>query len=78
MTEKLPISNFKWVKNAFKIGEKFIKNYDEKDDIGYFLKVDIEYLQELHDLHIDYHSYQKKGKLMDTTSLCVRNMIKKK
>ena len=30
-----------------------MKNYDKIDDIGYYLKVDIEYPKELHDLHID-------------------------
>ena len=53
MTEKLPIGNFKWVKNIFNIDEEFIKNYDENDGIGYSLKVDIEYHQEFHDLQID-------------------------
>ena len=53
LTEKLPAGNFKWVKNTSKIYEEFTKNYDENDDIGYFLKVDIEYLEELDDLHID-------------------------
>ena len=53
MTEKLPVGGFKWAKNKSKIDEEFIKNYDKNDDIGYFLKVDIEHPQELHDLHID-------------------------
>ena len=53
MTEKLPVGNFKWVKSTSKIDEVFTKTYDKNDDIGYFLKVDIEYPEELHDLHID-------------------------
>ena len=53
MSEKLPVRDLKWVKNVSKIGEDFIKNYDEDGDIGYFLNVDIEYLRELHDLHSD-------------------------
>ena len=71
MTEKLPVGNFKWIKNTSKIDEEFIKNYDNNDDIGYFLKVDIEYLKEVHDLHIDLPF------LMDTTSFCVHTRIKK-
>ena len=53
VTEKLPIGNFKWVKNVSKIDEELAKNYDENGDIGYFLKVDHEYPEELHDFHID-------------------------
>ena len=53
MTEKLPAGNFKWVKNVSKIDEEFIKNYNKNDDIEYFLIVNIEYSEELHDLHID-------------------------
>ena len=52
MTKKLPVGGFKWVKMS-KIDEEFMKNYEENGDIGFFLKVDIEYPQELHDLHSD-------------------------
>ena len=51
MCQKLPVGGFKWVNDVVKIEKDFIKNYDENSDIGYLLKVDIEYLKELHDLH---------------------------
>ena len=48
MSQKLPVSGFKWkIKSKF-TGE-FIKNYDEDSDKGYILKVDVEYPQELND-----------------------------
>ena len=50
---KLPVGSFKWVKIAPRIDEEFIKNYDENSDIGYFLKVDIQYFKELHGLYSD-------------------------
>ena len=53
MIKKVPVGGFKWVKNVSRIDEEFIKNYDEYSDIGYFLKVDLEYPIELHDLHSD-------------------------
>ena len=33
--------------------EKFIKNYNEDSDVGYFLEVDIEYPKQLQGLHKD-------------------------
>ena len=53
MSGKLPVKDFKWVKNVSKIDKDFVKNYDENGNIDYFLKVDIEYSRELHDLHSD-------------------------
>ena len=43
LTEKMPVGNFKWVNNASKVDEEFLKNYGKNDNIGYFLRVDIKY-----------------------------------
>ena len=51
MSQKLPVNGFKWVKNVPKIDEDFIKNYDEDSDKGYILEVDVEYPENLRDLH---------------------------
>ena len=48
---KLPVSGFNWVKNVSKIDEDFIKNYDEDSDKGYILEANVEYPENLHDLH---------------------------
>ena len=53
MTGVLPVGGFKWIKNASKMSEEDIKNYDENSSLGFFLKVDFEYPKELHDLHSD-------------------------
>ena len=53
MSQKLPVNGFKWVKNLSEFNESFIKNYDENNDIGYFLEVDIDYLETLFNLHKD-------------------------
>ena len=64
MIEKLPVGSFKWIKNISKIDEEFIKNYDENsDDIGYFLKIDLECPKELHDLHSDLPFLPEKMEL---------------
>ena len=51
--QRLPVSGFKWKKNALKFTEEFIKNYDEDSDKGYILEVDVKYLKKLHDLNSD-------------------------
>ena len=53
MSEKLPINCFKWVEDISEFNERFIKNYDENSDRGYFLEVDDEYLKNLFNSHID-------------------------
>ena len=52
MSKKLPVNGFKWLGND-EINEEFIKNYNEKDNKGYILEVDIKYLKKLHELHSD-------------------------
>ena len=36
------------------------KNYDENNDKGYILEVDVKYKKKLHNLHMIYHSYLKQ------------------
>ena len=47
MSQKLPVDGFEWVEDLSVIDEDFIKNYDEDSDVGYIIKVDIEYSIEL-------------------------------
>ena len=53
ISQKLPINNFEWTKDASHFNEDFIKNYSEESDDGYFREVDIQYLEKLHELHND-------------------------
>ena len=48
MSQKLPVNNFKWVKDISKFYESSIKSYNEESDKGYFLEVDVQYPQSLH------------------------------
>ena len=50
MSEYLPYGIFKWLKN---IDNFDIMSMSEKSSIGYFLEVDLEYPEELHELHND-------------------------
>ena len=51
MSEYLPYGGFKWLKN---VDEFDVMSVSEKSLIGYFLEVDLEYPDELHELHNDY------------------------
>ena len=56
MSRKLPVNGFKWLdtsETSNKINEDFIKNYDENNDKGYILEVDVKYPKRLHELHSD-------------------------
>ena len=48
--EKLPVNNFEWIKDTSQFNEDFIKNYNEESDEGYFLEVDVQYLEKWHEL----------------------------
>ena len=51
MSEYLPYGGFKWLKN---VDEFDVISVSEKSPTGYFLEVDLEYPDELHELHNDY------------------------
>ena len=53
MSQKLPVDGFKWIKKLSEFNEDFIKNYDENNDKGYILEVDVEYPKNLFNLHCD-------------------------
>ena len=65
MSQKLPVNGFKWVKILSRFNERFIKNYNENSDIGYFLEVDIDYLKELFNLHKDLPFLPERKKLIN-------------
>ena len=48
MSEYLPYGGFKWLKN---VDEFDVMSINEKSSIGYFLEVDLEYPDELHEWH---------------------------
>ena len=51
MSEYLPDKGFEWVKNVDNFDMMSISG---KSPIGYFLEVNLEYLDKLHELHNDY------------------------
>ena len=68
MSEYLPYEGFKWLRNIDKFD---IMSINDKSPIGYFLEVDLEYPDELHELHNDYPLAPEK------LVICCRNLVKK-
>ena len=60
MSQKLPAKNFKWINDISKFDESFIKGYNEERDKGYFLEVDVQFLENLHNLHNDLPSFPER------------------
>ena len=55
MSKKLPVNGFKWLDSdkINEINEDFIKNYNEDNNKGYILEVDVKYPKRLQKLHSD-------------------------
>ena len=41
ISQKLPVNDFEWIKDTSQFNERFIKNYNEESEEGYFLEVDV-------------------------------------
>ena len=48
MSQNLFLGAFKYLEEACQFSEDFIKSYREDSDIEYFIKVDVQYLEQLH------------------------------
>ena len=54
MPQKLTVHNFEWIKNNSQFNEDFIRSANEKNDERYFVNVDVQYPEKLHELHNDF------------------------
>ena len=78
MSQKLPEDGFKWIKKLSEFNEDFIKNYDENNDKGYILEVDVEYPKSLFNLHSDLPFLPERKKILKKCKKLVCNIHKKK
>ena len=53
MLQNLPVNNFGWIEDTSQFNEDFKKRYNEENDEGYFLEVNFQYSEKLHELHND-------------------------
>ena len=77
MSKKLPIKGFKWLDVIERIDEEFIKEYNEISDKGYVIEADVDYPQELHDLHSDM-PFLPERMVINKTKKLVCNLHNKK
>ena len=73
MSEYLPYGGFKWVKINDEIINRIL-NKSDKSLYGYFLEVDLEYPENLHDAHKDYPmAPDKKKEFLSPFCLEIKN-----
>ena len=63
MSQKLPVNKFEWIEDTSQFNEDIIKHYNEKSDEGYFLEVDVQYPEKLHEPHNDLPFLLERMKL---------------
>ena len=77
VTEKLPVTGFKWPDDISKIDEDFVKVYNKYDNKGYVLDVDVDYPNKLQNLHSDLPFLPERIVINNTKKL-VRDLNDKK
>ena len=63
MSQKLSVKHFEWIKDTSQFNEDFIKNYNKESDEGYFLEVDVLYLEKLHQVQNDLPFLSERMKI---------------
>ena len=79
--KKLSVNGFKWLdtsETSNKINEEFIKNYNENDNKGYILEVNVKYPKRLHELHGDLPFLSERMEVNKCKKLACNLFNKKK
>ena len=74
--KKIMVNQFKWIEDTCPFNEDFTKSYNEESDEGYFLKVDIQYPEKLHELDKNLPCLLERMKLKKSKSFLLIYMIK--
>ena len=77
MTGKLPVRGFRWMDDISKMDEDFVRGYDKNDNKGYILKVDVDYPNELQNLHSDLPFLPERMVINNTKKLVCNSQDKK-
>ena len=51
MSQKLSANNFEWIKDTSQFNGDFMKSYNGEGAEGYFLEVEVQHLERLHEVH---------------------------
>ena len=63
MSQRLPVNGFEWMEQLSEFDELFIEKYDENNDKGYILQVDVEYPKNLFNLNSDLPFLPERKKI---------------
>ena len=63
ISQTLPANKSEWIEDTIQFNEHFIKEYNEESDEEYFLEVDIQYPEKLHEVHNDLPLLPKRIKI---------------
>ena len=77
MSEKLPVRGFRWMTDISRMDEEFVRSYDKNDIKGYILEVDVDYPNELQNLHRDF-PFLAESMVINNTKKLVCNLQDKK
>ena len=77
MTEKLPARGFRWMNDISRMDEEFVRIYDKNDIKVYILEMDVDYPNELQNLHSDF-PFLAESMVINNTKKLVCNLQDKK
>ena len=60
LSQKLPVNDFKLVAEGSEFNEDFVESWNDKSDEEYFLEVDFQYLENLHNIHMMHLLFLKE------------------
>ena len=63
MSQTLSVNDFKWVEEASEFNENFVKSYNDERFERSFLEVDVQYPENLLNLHNDFPSLPERLKI---------------
>ena len=77
MSQNLPVNGFKWVENTPEFIKDFISSGNGGSKEGHFLEVDVQYLEELHELLNDLLFLLERMKIekLELTCMIKRDML---